>query len=68
MSLVEAIEHIRMSQPCDLIEALRQLKREMNDGTVQVQWEDFRRAQRLPRSQIFAGIAITAYWHRCRAG
>lgn len=40
MSLVEAIEHIRMFQHCDSIEALRQLKREMNDGMVQVQWED----------------------------
>ena len=40
MSLVEAIEHIRISQRCDSIEALRQLKREVNDGMVQVQWED----------------------------
>ena len=40
MSLVEAIEHIRMSQRCNSIEALRQLKREVNDGMVQVQWED----------------------------
>ena len=40
MSLVEAIEHIRMSQRCDSIGALRQLKREANDGMVQVQWED----------------------------
>jgi hypothetical protein len=39
MSLVEAIEHIRMSQHCDSVEALRQLKREMGDGTVGVQWE-----------------------------
>ena len=40
MSLVEAIEHIRMSQHCNSIEALHQLKREMNDGMVRVQWED----------------------------
>jgi hypothetical protein len=40
MSLVEAIERIRMSPRCDSIEALRQLKREVNDGMVQVQWED----------------------------
>ena len=40
MSLVEAIEHIRVSQHCNSIEALRQLKRETYDGMVQVQWED----------------------------
>jgi hypothetical protein len=38
--LVEAIEHIRMSQRCDLVQALRQLKREMRDGMVRAQWED----------------------------
>ncbi len=42
MSLVEAIEHIRMSQHCDSVEALRQLKREMGDGMVGVQWENSR--------------------------
>jgi hypothetical protein len=40
MSLVEAIEHIRMSQHCNSVEALRQLKREMRDDMVRVQWED----------------------------
>ena len=40
MSLVEAVEHIRISQPCDSIEALRQLKREIRDGLVRLQWED----------------------------
>ena len=40
MSLVEAIEYIRMSQHCDSVQALRQLKREIADGTVRVQWGD----------------------------
>jgi hypothetical protein len=40
MSLVEAIEHIRMSQHCDSVEALRQLKREINGGMVWAQWGD----------------------------
>jgi hypothetical protein len=40
MSLVEAIEHIRMSQHCDSVEALGQLKREIRDGLVRLQWED----------------------------
>jgi hypothetical protein len=40
MSLVEAIEHIRVSQRCDSVEALRQLKREIRDGLVRLQWED----------------------------
>jgi hypothetical protein len=40
MSLVEAIEHIRMSQHCNSVEALRQLKRETRDGMVRVHWED----------------------------
>jgi len=40
MSLVEAVEHIRINQYCDSIEALRQLKREMRDGTIPVQWDD----------------------------
>jgi hypothetical protein len=40
MSLVEAIEHIRISQHCNSVEALRQLKREMRDGMVRAQWED----------------------------
>ena len=40
MSLVEAIDHIRMSQRCDSIEALHQLKREMHDGMVRIQSED----------------------------
>jgi hypothetical protein len=40
MSLVEAIEHIRMSQHCDSVEALGQLKREMHDGMVRTEWED----------------------------
>ncbi len=40
MSLVEAAEHIQMSQHCDSIEALRQLKREISDGLVPVRWEN----------------------------
>ena len=40
MSLVEAVEHIRMSQHCNSVEALRQLKGEIGDGMVRVQWED----------------------------
>jgi len=40
MSLVEAAEHIQMSQHCGSVEALRQLKREIGDGMVPVQWED----------------------------
>jgi hypothetical protein len=38
MSLVEAIEHIRIAQHCDSIEALSQLKRELRDGMVQAEW------------------------------
>ena len=41
MSLVEATEHIRLSQRCNSIEALRQLKREMCDGMVRVRWRGF---------------------------
>jgi hypothetical protein len=40
MSLVEAVEHIRVSQSCNSVEALRQLKDEIGDGMVRVQWED----------------------------
>jgi hypothetical protein len=40
MSLVEASEHIRVSQRCDSVEALRQLKREIRDGLVRLQGED----------------------------
>jgi hypothetical protein len=40
MSLVEAAEHIRIAEDCDSMEALRQLKKEIGDGMVPVQWED----------------------------
>jgi hypothetical protein len=40
MSLVEAVEHIRMSQDCDSIEALRQLKGEIADGILSITWAD----------------------------
>ena len=40
ISLVEAIEHIRMSQDCNQVEALRQLKLEVRDGFVRVRWEN----------------------------
>lgn len=40
MSLVEAIDHIQIVQRCDSIEALRQLKRELQDGMVRAKWED----------------------------
>lgn len=40
MSLVEAIEHIRMSQDCNQVEALSQLKLEINDGTVRITWDN----------------------------
>ena len=40
MSLVEAVEHIRIVQGCDSIEALRQLKSEIGDGMVQIRWAD----------------------------
>jgi hypothetical protein len=48
MSLVEAIEHIRISQHCDSVEALRQLKRELSDGMVRVLWEDSEGAKDYP--------------------
>jgi hypothetical protein len=40
MSLVEAVEHIRIVEGCDSIEALRQLKTEIGDGMVQIRWAD----------------------------
>ena len=40
MSLVEAVEHIRIVEGCDSIEALRQLKSEIGDGMVQIRWAD----------------------------
>jgi hypothetical protein len=41
MSLVEASEHIRISQrDCDSVDAMRQLKQEIRDGLVRVRWED----------------------------
>jgi hypothetical protein len=40
MTLVEAIEHIRMSEACDSPEALRQLKNEIGDGMTPIRWAD----------------------------
>jgi hypothetical protein len=40
MTLVEAIEHIRISHACDSLEALRQLKDEVGDGMIRVGWAD----------------------------
>lgn len=40
MSLVEAVEHIRIVEDCDSIKALFQLKTEIGDGIVRVQWGD----------------------------
>jgi hypothetical protein len=51
MSLVEAVEHIRMSQRCNSVEALRQLKGEIGDGMVRVQWEDSEGPKDYPDSQ-----------------
>jgi len=38
MSLVEAVEHIRMLCRCDSVDALGQLKEEIGDGMVPVKW------------------------------
>jgi hypothetical protein len=40
MTLVEAIDHIRMIQDCDSMEALRQLKGEVGDGMIRIGWAD----------------------------
>jgi hypothetical protein len=40
MTLVSAEEHIEVSQSCDSVEALRQLKEEIGDGIVKVRWAD----------------------------
>jgi hypothetical protein len=40
MTLVSAEEHIEVLQNCDSVEALRQLKEEIGDGIVRVQWAD----------------------------
>lgn len=40
MTLVEAIDHIRMIQDCDSMEALRHLKEEVGDGVLRVGWAD----------------------------
>jgi len=40
MTLVSAEEHIEVSQNCDSVEALRQLKEEIGDGVVKVRWAD----------------------------
>jgi hypothetical protein len=40
MTLVSAEEHIEVLQNCDSVEALRQLKEEIGDGTVKVRWAD----------------------------
>jgi hypothetical protein len=51
MSLVEAAEHIRIVEDCDSIEALRQLKKEIGDGMVPVQWEDSQEPKDCPDPQ-----------------
>ena len=43
MSLVEAAEHIQIVEGCDSMEALRQLKSEMGDGTVKIRWKPTKR-------------------------
>jgi hypothetical protein len=40
MTLVSAEEHIEVSQNCDSVEALQQLKEEIGDGVVKVRWAD----------------------------
>jgi hypothetical protein len=40
MTLVSAEEHIEVLKNCDSVEALRQLKEEIGDGIVKVQWAD----------------------------
>ena len=51
MSLVEAAEHIRIVEDCDSIEALAQLKKEIGDGMVPVQWEDSQEPKDCPDPQ-----------------
>jgi hypothetical protein len=51
MSLVEATDHIRIEEDCDSIEALRQLKKEIGDGMVPVQWEDSQEPKDCPDPQ-----------------
>jgi len=46
MTLVQAVEHIRVSQNCDQVEALRQLKIEIYDGIVPVKWADSKGARK----------------------
>ncbi len=58
MSLVEATDHIRLSENCDSIEALRQLKCEAFDGTVRVRWEDAERAADRPDPEILRGSQL----------
>jgi len=58
MTLVEAIEHTRISEACDSLEALRQLKNEIRDGMMPISWGDskgpvdFPDAKRLSTSQL----------------
>jgi len=40
MTLVEAVEHIRISQACNSMEALQQLKNEIHDGMTPIRWAD----------------------------
>jgi hypothetical protein len=51
MSLVEAAEQIRIEEDCESIEALRQLKKEIGDGMVPVQWEDSQEPRDCPDPQ-----------------
>jgi hypothetical protein len=47
-TLVEAVDHIRVVEDCDSIEALKQLKTEIGDGTVPVRWRNSSDAEGLP--------------------
>ena len=75
MTLVEAIEHIRISEACNSLEALRQLKNEIGDGMIPIRWvnsegpQDRPDAKRLSASQLLlmgTGIAPDedAGWYR----
>lgn len=64
MSLVEAVEHVRIIQYCDLIGALRQLKREIRDGTVPVQWDDAEELKDRPNPVYLHRVRTAAHRHR----
>ena len=51
MTLVQAVEHVQLLENCDSVEALRQLKIEIGDGLVHLEWADSTKLSYSPDAQ-----------------